>query len=95
VTSIIKKIYSLVYGNYTDGVQSLLKANDDLEKETNTFATKWILKMTKTIISSIDTKTNLRISLHASTMLFLNIKQQQKEANDTYLKHFKSNFETL
>jgi len=49
--------------------------------------------VTKTIISGTDTKTNLRV--HASMMLFLNNKQQQKEENDTHLKCFKSNVETL
>ena len=49
----------------------------------------------KSITSGLDTKVNLRVSLHTAIMNFMSLRQYSDESNDTYLTRFKSVVETL
>mmetsp|Transcript_11443 Transcript_11443/g.16184 ORF Transcript_11443/g.16184 Transcript_11443/m.16184 type:complete len:134 (-) Transcript_11443:1703-2104(-) len=91
----LKKIYSLVYGNCTDGIHTMLKGDSEYEARSKTFDYEWLFKKVKTIVSGLDTKVNLRVSLHAAMLNFLNIRQGENETNDDFLTRFKSMAETL
>ena len=95
VKSNLKKIYSLVYGNCTEGVQTMLKADSDYDDKSRIFDYEWLLKKVKAIISGLDTKVNLRVSLHPAIANFINMRQYDNETNDDYLTRFKSMVETL
>ena len=46
-------------------------------------------------MSGLDTKVNLRVSLHTAITNFMNMKQWQNETNNNYLIKFKSMIGTL
>ena len=56
VKSNLKKIYSLIYGNCTEGVQTMLKADSDYEVKSQNFDYEWLFKKAKAIVSGLDTK---------------------------------------
>ena len=91
----LKKIYSLVYRNCTDSVQTMLKADEEYEEKSKDFDHAWLFKKIKIIVSGLDTKVNLRVSLHDTMTNFFLLKQQAHESNDAYLTRFKSMIETL
>ena len=75
VKSNLKKIYSLVYGNCIEGVQTMLKADSDYEVKSQHFDYEWWFKKMKAIVSVLDTKVNARVSLIAAIANFINMKQ--------------------
>ena len=91
----LKKMYNLVYGNCTDSVQTMLKAENDFEVKSKVFDYKWIFLKVKLIVSGLDTKVNLRVSLHTAISNYMLMKQFQYESNDAYLTRFKSMVQTL
>ena len=91
----LKKIYSLVFGNCTDGVRTLIKSEDLYEEKSKLFDCVWILKTCKSIVCGVDTKASPRLSLHTALLSFLLLKQYGNESNDAYLTRFKSSCETL
>ena len=95
VKSNLKKLYSLVYGNCTDGVHTMLKADAEYEAKSRLFDYEWLFKKVKSIVSGLDTKVNLRVSLHSAMLNFLTMRQGENETNDDYLTRFKSSTETL
>ena len=95
IKSNLKKIYNLVYGNCTDSVRTMLKTYDDYESKSLIFDHEWLFKKVKMIVSGLDTKVNLRVSLHAAVLNYMLMKQYPNETNDTYLTRFRSMIETL
>jgi len=91
----VKKMYSLVFGNCTDGVPTLHKAEELYEEKYCAFDCTWLLKIIKSIVSVIDTKMIPIVSLHTAMMYFLFLKQYGNEANDAYLTRFKPGAKTL
>ena len=75
VKSNLKKIYSLVYGNCTEGVQIMLKVDSDYEVESQRFNYEWLFKKVKAIVSGLDTKVSFRVSLHTAITNLMNMKQ--------------------
>ena len=62
----LKKLYSLVYGNCTDAVQTILKVEDEYKKILQDFNCFWLLKKINVVLSEIDTKTSTILSLHTA-----------------------------
>ena len=91
----LKKMFSLVYGNCTEGVLAMLKGDKEFDEKSKVFDAAWILVKVKAITSGLDTKVNLRVSLHTALMNFMLMKQFGDESNDAYLSRFKSMVETL
>ena len=90
IKSNLKKLYSSIYGSYTEGVHTMLKANNTYEKESKQFNYTWLLVKIKTIVLRLDTQVNLRVFLHATIMNFMLLKQGNFESIDAYLTRFKS-----
>ena len=95
IKSNLKKIYSLIFGNCTEGVQAMLRGDKEYEVKSKAFNCAWILEKVKTITSGLDTKVNLRVSLHDTLLNFMLLRQFPDETNDAYLTRFKSMVETL
>ena len=95
IKSNLKKIYSLIYGNCTESVQTMIKADSEYEVKSKVFDYAWLFEKVKAIVSGLDTKVNLRVSLHDVIFNFILLKQQAHESNDGYLTRFKSMIQTL
>ena len=67
----------------------MLKADTNYEEKSRVFDYEWLLKKVKSIVSGLDTKVNLRVSLHGAMLKFLTMKQGENEMNDNYLTRFK------
>ena len=91
----LKKAYSLMYGNCTEGVQAQIKADSEYEVKSKIFDHKWLFEKVKKVVSGLDTKVNLRVSLHSTMIIFLLTKQQPNESNSAFLTRFKSMAQTL
>ena len=59
VKSNLKNIYSLVFGNCSEGVHTMMKAEKGYNHKSKDFYCKWTLLKAKTIVLGLDTKTNL------------------------------------
>ena len=95
IKSNLKKIYNLVYENCTDSVRTMLKTDDEYEAKSKVFDHRWLFEKVKMIVSGLDTKVNLRVSLHTAMLNYMLMKQYSNETNDTYLTRFKGMTETL
>lgn len=84
-----------MYGNCTEGLQTMLRADSEFEMKSKALDHEWLFEKVKIIVSGLDTKVNLRVSLHDVMFNFILLKQQQHETNDTYLTRFMSMIETL
>ena len=73
----------------------MLKADNECEEKLKDFSYAWLFEKIKIIALYLDTKVNLRVSLHDVMTNFFLLKQQAYESNDTYLTRFKSMVETL
>ena len=76
-------------------MRTIVKTDDEYKKRSKSFYCAWLLKKVKRTISGIDTKINLRVSLHAAMIIFLLLKQYSNNKNDAYLTRFKSGIQTL
>ena len=74
IRSNLKKIYSLVYGNCTESVQTMIKADSEFETKSKAFNYAWLFEKVKAIVSGLDTKVNLRVSLHDVIFNFMLLK---------------------
>ena len=95
IKSNLKKLYSVIYGNCTESVQTMLKADEEYEVKSIDFDYVWILEKAKMIVSGLDTKVNLRVSLHDAISNYMLIKQYPYETNEGNLTRFKSMVGTL
>ena len=80
----------MIYGNCTEGAQDMLKTDKEFEVKSKESNASWILMKVKTITLGLDTKLNLRVSLHTALLNFMLFKQFSDESNDGYLTGFKS-----
>ena len=60
----LKKLYGIVFGNCTESVQTMIRTDSEYEEKAKTFDYAWLLQKVKTIVPGLDTKVNLRVSLH-------------------------------
>ena len=95
IKSNLKKVYTLVFGNCTDGVKTMLKADKEYASKSKVFDHAWIIDKVKTIVLGLDTKVNKRVTMHSSIMSFMLMKQYDNETNAAYLTRFKSMTQTL
>ena len=91
----LKNIYTIVFGNCTESVQTMIKTDSKYEEKSKIFDYAWLFEKVKTIVSGLDTKVNLRVSLHDVMLNFMLLKQFPNETNKAYHTKFKSMIETL
>ena len=91
----LKKVYGIVYGNCTESVQTMIKTDSEYNEKSKKFDHGCLLEKVKTIVSGLDTKVNLRVSLYDVITKFVFLKQFVTETNDAYHTRFKSMIETL
>ena len=84
-----------MFGNCTDGVKTMLKADKEYLAKSKTFDHAWIIDKVKIIVLGLYTKVNKRVTMHSAIMSFMLIKQYDNETNAAYLTRFKSMVQTL
>lgn len=95
IKSNLKKLYTVIFGNCTDGVKTMLKADAEYAEKLKTFNQSWILEKGKMIVQGLDTKVNKHVTMHTAIYNFMLMKQYDAESNDAYLTRFKSMVQTL
>ena len=95
IKSNLKKVYTLIYGNCTDSVQTMIEADKEHKMKSKSFDHEWILEKVKKIVSGLDTKVYLRVSCHTALIDYMLLKQYINETNDSYLSRFKSMVQVL
>ena len=70
----LEKIYNLVYGKCINSVCTMLKTNDEHESKSHSFDHGWLFKKVKTTVSELDTKVNVRASLHVAMLNYMLMK---------------------
>ena len=68
-------IYGIIWGQYTPGVQLVLKGNEDYPTKSKFFDSLWLTKATKNITTVIDVKLNKPASIYQCIQGFINMRQ--------------------
>ena len=79
----------------SESVRAVIRADSDFETKSKIFDYKWLFDKVKTIVSGLDTKVNLCVSLHDVVLNYIILNQQSHESNDGYLMRIKSMIKTL
>ena len=91
----LKKLYAIVFANCTESVQTMIQTDSKYEEKAKIFDHAWLFQKVKTIVSGLDTKVNLRVSLYDMVINFMLLKQFGNETNKAYHIRFKLTVETL
>ena len=91
----LSKAYSLVWGQCTNALQSVIKGLDGYDEKSDDYDVIWLLTSLKKITSGVDIKANVRVTLFDAIQTLFSMRQGQFESNDSYLERFNSNIKTL
>ena len=91
----LSKAYSLVWGQCTNALQSVIKGLDNYDEKSDDYDVIWLLTSLKKITSGVDIKANVRVTLFEAIQTLFSMRQGQFESNDSYLEIFNSNIKTL
>ena len=91
----LKKLYSIVFSNCTESVQTMIQNDSEYEEKAKVFDHTWLLQKVKTIVSGLDTKVNLRVPLNDVIINYMFLKQFTNESNEAYYTRLKSMVDTL
>ena len=86
----MNKIYGIVFGQYTPGLQSVIKVVPDYENKSKDCDCLCIMEELKKITSGVYIKENPSLYLIEQLISFVNIYQGPSEINDEYLNWFNS-----
>ena len=76
----LKKIYSLIYGNFMASVQAIINGYSEYKNKSKQYDCQWLLHKGKSIVSGLDTKVNKMVLMHGTIFSFLKIWQFQKNS---------------
>ena len=84
----MNKIYGIVFGKCTLGLQSAMKEVTDYGKKSKDCDVLWLMGELNKITAGVDTKENPRMSLIDQLISFVTMCQGPYETNDEYLDWF-------
>ena len=87
----LKKVYGLIWGQCSAGLQTYIKGLLYYEIGSSKFDALWLLREIKKATSGIDDNANAYVSLHDAISQLYRMKQGSQESNDNYLTRFKTN----
>lgn len=90
-----EKLYALIWGQFSTGLQEVLKGEEDFVKSDTSFDCIWLLEKSKLISSGVDTKANKYCTLIQAMTSFCTIGQGPNESNDSFRKQIDSAALTL
>ena len=92
----IAKVYGLVWGQCTTGLQAEIKSEDDYNTKASAYNTLWLLKTVKKKSSGVATRGNKYLNmLNVLTHFFRDTIQGRNESEDTWYRRFKAECDTL
>ena len=89
------KAYSLLWGQCTSALQSVVKDVEEYNDKSDKYDTLWFLTCLKKIMSGVDIKANVHTTLFDAIQTLFSMKHGQFESNDSYLERFNSNLKTV
>ena len=80
--------YVIIWGKCTQGLQSLLKLNEDYPTKSKNFDSLWLMWDKNKITAGLDVKLNKSSSLYNAIQVFMNMKQDKTDPNNTFKLRF-------
>ena len=85
-----QKLYGIVWGQMSSGLQAAIKGESDFKTESSKFNCIWLLEKGKLISSGIDEKANKVCTLLKAMTSMCTIRQGQNESNDSFRKRIEA-----
>ena len=79
-----EKLYAIMWGQLTHGLQEIIKGDDDFVYKDTTFDSIWLLQKAKLTSSGVDSKANKHLTFVQALTSFCTIQQGQSESNDSF-----------
>ena len=79
-------LYRVIWGQCSNGLQEVVKANDEFLKKSKDFNCIWLLKQCKMISAGVNAKANKHSTLVKALTGLCNIKQGETESNNSFRK---------
>ena len=79
-------LYGVIWGQCSNRLQELIKANDEFTARSKSFDCIWLLKQCKMISAGVDAKANKHSTLVKALTALCNIRQGKTESNDSFRK---------
>ena len=81
-----EKLYGLVWGQCSNRLQELIKADEEFEEKSRAYDYIWLLKKCKMILSGVDEQANKYSTLIKALTSLCTIRQGESESNDSFRK---------
>ena len=81
-----EKLYALIWGQLTHGLQEELKGNNSFVTSDTSFDCIWLLQNIKLITAGVDAKANKHYTFIEALTSFCNVRQGETESNDAFRK---------
>ena len=91
----LKALYSLVWGQCTDALQSVVQTQTDFEAKSRSHDSVWLLKCLIKVVSGVDTKTDPALAICSAFIDLYTIEQRHDESNDRHYRRFMSKIEDI
>ena len=92
----IAKVYGLVWGQCTTGLQAEIKSEDDYNSKASAYDTLWLLETVKKKSSGVATRGNKYLNmLNVLTHFFRDTTQGRNESEDAWYRRFKAECDTV
>ena len=95
VISSVNKLFALIWGQCTDGLQSILKMDVEYEEKSKEFDGIWLLRAVKKILAGVSNFKNAAVLVREKMMKLLTTKQYPDETIYQYMTRFKTNHSAL
>ena len=89
------KLYGLIWGQLTTGLQEVVKGDDDFSSKDLQFDCIWLLQKLKLITAGLDERSNKFATYVTAVRQAFTVRQRENESNDSYRKRFESHVLTL
>ena len=91
----MNRIYGIIQLNFTPGLKSVLKVNEDYSAKSKIFYSLWLMWDTNKITICIDAKPNKFAILYHVIQGFMNMRQGKNKPNDAFKLCFDNINETM
>ena len=95
VRACVTKIFALVWGQCSDGLQAILKASPDYDQKSKLYDAVWLLKECKKILAGVNQYRNTSMLLREKLVKTITVRQFKEETVNQYVTRFKTNLNSL
>ena len=86
-----EKAYSMVWGQYTEALQLVVKGIEEYEEKLEDLDILWLLQELKNITAALEIKSNNWNTLYDAISTLFSMRERNKKSNEIYLESFKAN----